>query len=790
MQNQSITSSKAPPRSRLDRGLLFALLTTVIFSFPNKPSFDLDASWRMALSQFFIDGLQFGQDVVFTYGPLGFVMGNTYSGLLFWSLLTWELFAALSFAAFLMLWGERFAGWPRILFYAFFVLFAAGYDDALYMLMIALMGLELVRRSGQPWCGSSALLVAWLSLLSTLKFTHLTLASCIIVVTTTLALWNHRRGEAIRITAWYAGAFLVVWMLCRQNPLNIPAYLANSWFISQGYQEAMGITGPAEPFWLGLTVIAILLIYLAHYWFSQKTSSRATAYSAILLALLYLGWKHGFIRADGHMIGFFYSGLFTILTYPILLENNGSNARWLRWALIGAGLLCLIGIRYALPVVVDSAFDICQRRIWNNIEYTIKLGSLRSEYNALLNRELALYSMPQTKKLVGRHTVDVLGHDQAIAIYNKLNYHPRPVLQSYSVYMPELAELNAKFYTSERAPEFILVKINSIDQRLAAMDDSIVLNIIAQRYIYMFSENGFQLWRKKSGFFNIADTKPHFLVRKKLSIGEAWNIQSYNTQPLWLKIDLQPSLLGRLRTFLYKPPYIQLVIQDDDNNTNTYRMPAPIGRTGFIVSPIIYDLMSYIRFTGGQPDHLVSEISLLIEPDDKKYFSANANIELSSLQPSQGGGAFFLQNPTETLRNKFRMFKTPPVAYTLPVIINPESIDHQEVMIMHTPSELIFNIPQKASTVNGQYGFLPSAYTNGGRTNGAEFVISWSDGKEQIELHRKYLNPLNVEKDRGLISFHADLKNLSGGRLYFRILPGLYNDTGWDWTGWTGIEIK
>jgi hypothetical protein len=87
MQNQSITSSKAPPRSRLDRGLLFALLTTVIFSFPNKPSFDLDASWRMALSQFFIDGLQFGQDVVFTYGPLGFVMGKTYSGLLFWGFL-------------------------------------------------------------------------------------------------------------------------------------------------------------------------------------------------------------------------------------------------------------------------------------------------------------------------------------------------------------------------------------------------------------------------------------------------------------------------------------------------------------------------------------------------------------------------------------------------------------------------------------------------------------------------------------------------------------------------------
>jgi hypothetical protein len=28
------------------------------------------------------------------------------------------------------------------------------------------------------------------------------------------------------------------------------------------------------------------------------------------------------------------------------------------------------------------------------------------------------------------------------------------------------------------------------------------------------------------------------------------------------------------------------------------------------------------------------------------------------------------------------------------------------------------------------------------------------------------------------------------GRLYFRILPGPFNDMSWDWTAWTGIEIK
>lgn len=66
----------------------------------------------------------------------------------------------------------------------------------------------------------------------------------------------------------------------------------------------------------------------------------------------------------------------------------------------------------------------------------------------------------------------------------------------------------------------------------------------------------------------------------------------------------------------------------------------------------------------------------------------------------------------------------------------------------------------------------------------------WSDGKESVEVFHRYLDPLRKFEDRGLISFHVDLRKFKGGRLYFRTLPGPYNDLGWDWTAWTDIEIK
>src|SRR5512145_2592476 len=82
----------------LGKALLFVLLVAALFRYPSYPSFGLDASWAIALGQFFNDGLQFGPDVAFTLGPLGFLYSNMYSGSQFWSLIVWQVSAAAVFA--------------------------------------------------------------------------------------------------------------------------------------------------------------------------------------------------------------------------------------------------------------------------------------------------------------------------------------------------------------------------------------------------------------------------------------------------------------------------------------------------------------------------------------------------------------------------------------------------------------------------------------------------------------------------------------------------------------------
>ncbi len=782
------TTPPAPSRPWLSQTLLYLLLVLVIFTFPNQPTLGLDASWRMALGKFLLDGLQFGRDVVFTYGPLGFLMGKTYygSGVLFRSLLLWQVFAALTFGWLIMRWGDRLEGKPRFFYYAFFVLFGVTYDDALQMLVIALAGYELLRQCGQPKRWSSVFLLLLLAFLGTIKFTNLMLATFLVLVIAAHEIWRRRGGDAARVVAWFAGGYLAMWLACWQNPLNLPAYFKNSWVVSQGYQEVMGIATPSDAFWTAMFVHALVGIYLLCYLFTQKDRARALAYSTAMAGLIFMNWKHGFVRSDGHMIGYFYCALLPVVAFPALLEDSGAWPRLKRWLLVPAGVLCILGIRDALPGMVDGALGLAQAKIWGNVYNLAHVPDIRDGYNDHLAHARIGAEMPRTRAIVGTHSLDVIGYDQAEALFNRFNYTPRPVLQSYSVYTPELARLNADFYLSDRAPDFVLMRMNSIDQRLPVMDDSATLYIISHRYTYVLSEKSFQLWQKKPGPFDYTQLAPQPLASRELPLCMDWPIEEFADKYLWVNVDLSYSLLGRLRNFLYKPPFVYVAVKDTSGNSSTYRMPTPIGRAGFILSPLVEDLMGFLHFAGGRPERRVRSIQVWVAAEDQKYFAATVRLQLSTLTPSLGAKKFFEQVNSE----RFHMFNVAPVAYEAQAIPSEEVIDGQQVMVMHAPSEMTFDLPAHASEINGKHGFLPGAYSNGGNTNGAEFLIVWSNGKDTIELYRRFMDPVKESLDRGLKNFHIDLKHLSGGRVYFRVLPGPYNDHSWDWTAWTGIEIQ
>jgi hypothetical protein len=85
---------------------------------------------------------------------------------------------------------------------------------------------------------------------------------------------------------------------------------------------------------------------------------------------------------------------------------------------------------------------------------------------------------------------------------------------------------------------------------------------------------------------------------------------------------------------------------------------------------------------------------------------------------------------------------------------------------------------------------LSGTYTNGGNTDGALFLVYWSNGSERRELFRQYLDPVNREADRRLQDFSGNLTGLNGGKLYLEVQNGPNDNPSWDWTAWSNIKIE
>lgn len=770
---------------RIGRGLYFTLLFLAIFAYPAFLLTELDSSWRQVLTYGFVHGWQVGQDLIFTYGPLGFLMGNTYSGLVFWPFILWQVIMSLIFAGIIFRQGLRLPPYPRAFFWAIMVTVGVCYPDALHMIIIVLLGFELLRDAGaapRRWTVGSLVLLA---VLTAVKFTNMMLAGFVVLVAVSLELALRRPRAAARLALWYGGAFLLVWLLCGQNPLNLPAYVLNSLRISSGYEQTMGLSTPDFALHVGLPVLGILIVYAFIHLAYSAEKPRALARCLVLGAFTYLNWKHGFVRADGHLIGFHICALMVLTGFPGILDDS-PRMGWVRWVLLLPAVgFCFAGLQNPLPVT-RNLLALFQDKVFANVYNTLHFPDYYREHRDKVRAARAEWDLPRTRAVVGDAPMDYLGYTQAVLLHNRFNYRPRPVIQNYSAYTPALAQINADFYASDRAPDYVLFRLEWIDGRYPPLEDARTLHVFMHRYDFVHTEKGFQLWKLRAGPFDAAALAPRPLRTVDLPLGQSFALEQMSAQRLWLKADLRPSLLGRLRDFFYKPPLVQLRLVDTRGNTTLYRLPLPMARGGFMLNPIIGDVFGFMRFASDQAQHRVKEVSLVVDEADRKYFAPRIRLEFSELPASNAGKAYL----TQAAREQFSMFKSVPIVFEAQTVPSVTEVDGAKVIVLHAPSEMVFQLEAGARRITGGFGLLPGAWSSGGNTNGANFTVYWSNGVERITLFERYLAPVREPKDRGLQQFDVALPDRRDGQIFLNVGAGAENNFSWDWSFWTGIEIK
>ncbi len=556
---------------------------------------NLESSWYGALTHFSALGLQYGRDVVFTHGPFGHLVSPVYTGELFFIRMLWELVSKTIFVlilGFTLLQLPKF--WrPFLFFFVLLFIRADGPSDALYVLIISCVTFLLFKH-GTTSRALNIFAAMFFAIVALIKFTYLLLIVVGLILVGACYCVLRKTSQAILISAAFLVSFLVCWLIAKQELQSLIPYLTTSLDISFGYKDAMSL--PAGDNMIVITgVFVVILGFIQCLLLFLDSRQPAILFAALFIAgETYLSWNRAFIRADNHVLSFFCLHPAVLITLWLIAKPK-NTIRWTGYALTLLILLTsLFGFIQQKPGQLLSSVTGTMVRIKSSWQTVTGLSAFSDQFGAALAGARRMHALPKVQAEVRDASIDVLGNEQAMALLNNLNYTPRPVFQGYTAYTPSLINLNTTFYSSPKAPAYVLYKNQTIDDRFPTLDDAGALKQLLYNYKPLFEEKGYLLWKRIQP---AAPVQPVATTTESVSLDAEHQIPA--AEVAWLELDIKPSFIGKLRSVFYKPPPIMIRVTDALGRLTEDRLVPSMASNGFIISPNLRTSWQALRVTSG-----------------------------------------------------------------------------------------------------------------------------------------------------------------------------------------------
>jgi len=800
-QNPKINDRCAPFRHRTFRWLFPALATLALAVCLFSPAEQvleptLDSSNYGSYAWFTAHGYQYGPEIVPMVGPLGFVpYGQLYAGHLFEERLVLELITKLALGA-MLVWFFRRAGpgWLRWVWLGSMAVMIPAITDMSYDLASLFAGLWLL----EPDNGRKhryrldLLLTTILALLTLFKGTQTQMA----LLALGLALAQAVIRRDMRRAAWLIGGYMlslaVLLLATAQNPTGFPSYLKGIFELSSGYNNAMGLDEPLPAFLAGTGVVISLLLLLAIP--LVRTWRQPTAAPGLLLlaAFTFIEWKHGFVRADGHVFYLFdYACIAgpTIWIYAYsrpagdLPPRLGLMCAGLAWAATllghwGDGAQFLTRHRWIL--------EEAPRRIAASWRQITAPARAKAELTALLNHNRDWFGLPVMKTRIGNSSIDYFGTDLGILLLNRLNYRPRPMGGgAFNVYTPWLLDRNlAAVANPASRPRFFLTQLASIDDRLIAQDDSSTLRALLAFYRPVDCDQGMILF-EDTGL--AAMPEPRLIARRKIALEEVVVPPQVGPRELLaVEFDLPLTPIGQARAFLYKPPMFFLDLEGEGIEQPHGRriVPAMVARP-VPLSPLIESTADIVSLYTDAPGKPVRSFRLytpnpgLVAADTiaVRFYAVPRPVPVAAAAPLLARFAFKAGDwiPSE---------KDAPGSHL-------RVVGRMSVRVLDAPGRIRYPLKGSEYSARFIFGVDPEAYING-HTDGVEFCVDLErPGQPPQPLFSRLLKPATRPEDR---PFQVETLVLPphppSSTLVLRTEIGPDNDGAWDWGFFAGVGCE
>lgn len=593
----------------------------------NPPSLTLDTSWQTVLEYAAERHFQFGRDIVFNYGPFGFLVTSFSQGHLIAARVAFAFFWSAVVAISAMELARRTARWASYPLLAWLVVFALSRDfDQIAFFVMACGTLILLDGDRAPRWRIPVFILAF-AVLSLIKFTYLVAAAASLLIVVGVRFLEKKFRGGLALAALACAAFLACWIGAGQSVINLPSWIRKSLEITLGYSSAMS-TPPKDKVFIAL-VVALILFVWAWSRIIKNVALRLPQIGMILTLALYvfMAWKEGIVRADAHVFVFL---LFLPLasSFLFLRDSWGGLSSRSKSLLVklycGIIAICLLTAHFQEANSIVRPVSDLPARFADRARMIEK--AIRGQADGLYPQRtnLSLDHEPHldaAKAAIGNSTVDVMNYYQWAALANQMNYRPRPVIQGYSAFTPALQNLNGDYFRSSARPQFILLSQQAIDSRFPTLEDSAALNFALANYAPVVQDDGFLVLRQSSA------VNPSFQLvdRQVLRFGEQLDVRRWARRPLFLSVIIRPSLVGRFVEFIYQPPPLYVRISEGEDQKR-YRLVPEMAKLPFLLSPMLDNNDDVLALYNASPAKVVE--SLMIEPPRRRAYEFEPTLDV------------------------------------------------------------------------------------------------------------------------------------------------------------------
>jgi len=437
-------------------------------------------SWGAGMHMAHHFGITFGNHLIFTYGPLGFLSAPTlwYSdtgtiAVLYTLLARFALALAMFFAA------RRSYGTLVGAVVAALVVDASEYAlvSVSFLVFCAWM-VERVCSSRQRLALMAAGgTVAGVELLNKIS-TGMELVAMAVVLALTA---RGRRRDHVGVTfAAIVLGLLVAWTASGQPLGALPAYVRNSVQVVSGYAAAMseeqsGLGWQYFAAFVAFTVGVVGALQMTRGWSSRGRWGIV----ALWAVFCFFEYKQGFVRHEGE------HGKILLIAFM-----GGFLAfRWRgRRQLVGLGLTALL---FVFAVAAQDRANLRAldpaRNAASATKQLIQVADPAKHAAVIAEGRQAIqltYPIdPPTLQLLRGHTVHLEPYQTAIVWAYRLDWAPLPAFQSYVAYTTALDQGDADTLNSARAPQRILRnRDRDFDGRVQSFDEGLTARTILCRY--------------------------------------------------------------------------------------------------------------------------------------------------------------------------------------------------------------------------------------------------------------------------------------------------------------------